>query len=70
MSSYIYKTSQGEMWDYIAYKVYGNEKYMNMLLEANQQYRNYVRLPGGLSLVCPEITNTSSDSTFLPPWAV
>ena len=35
-----YTTIQGDMWDLIAYKVYGNERYINLLLEANQKLRN------------------------------
>ena len=35
-----YTTVQGDMWDAIAYKIFGNELYMNELLEANETYRN------------------------------
>lgn len=36
MTKRVYKTIQGDTWDGIAVKVYGDEKYMNELLEANQ----------------------------------
>lgn len=51
----------------IAYKVYGNERYINLLLEANQQYRDYVVFPGDVVLECPEITAETRLSA-LPPW--
>ena len=30
-----YTTIQGDVWDLIAYKLYGDEKYMKNLIEAN-----------------------------------
>ena len=45
-----YRTIQGDMWDGIAFKVYGSEAYMNVLLEANQEYAQYVILPANLIL--------------------
>lgn len=62
-----YMTIQGDMWDYIAYKVYGNEKYINLLLEANQQYRKYAVFPQGIRLVCPDIP-VENGPAYLPPW--
>ena len=62
-----YSTIQGDMWDYIAYKVYGNEKYINLLLEANQQYRNYAVFPQGITLICPDVPQDSGPE-YLPPW--
>lgn len=42
MTKRVYKTIQGDTWDGIAVKVYGDEKYMNELLEANQAYREII----------------------------
>ncbi|WP_297569509.1 tail protein X [uncultured Anaerovibrio sp.] len=61
-----YTTIQGDMWDLIAYKVYGNESYMTNLLEANEQYKDISVFPAGVVLVCPEIT--SQRSRIAPPW--
>lgn len=65
MSS-MYSTMQGDMWDLISYRVYGTEKHVKNLLEANPQYRNVVVFPPGLTLICPDIP--SSVSSILPPW--
>ena len=61
-----YKTIQGDMWDSIARKVYGNEKYMAELLKANEEYREIAVFPQGILLTCPDIPKASS--ALLPPW--
>ena len=34
MGGYYYETKQGDMWDYIAWKVYKNERMIGKLLNA------------------------------------
>lgn len=65
MSS-IYTTVQGDMWDTIAYKVYGNESYMNYLLEANQSYKDVAVFPTDITLTVPDAPEVST--SILPPW--
>lgn len=62
-----YTTIQGDMWDLIAYKVYGNERYINLLLEANQKHRNTAIFSAGVVLTCPDI-HADYLPEFLPPW--
>ena len=62
-----YTTVQGDMWDAIAYKIFGNELYMNELLEANETYRNTAIFPAGITLNIPDIKVIQS-SKILPPW--
>mgnify|MGYP002740472077 FL=1 len=62
-----YSTIQGDMWDLIAYKVYGNERYINLLLEANQEHRNTAVFSAGVVLACPDIPPDTLPE-FLPPW--
>ena len=62
-----YSTIQGDMWDLIAYKVYGNERYINLLLEANQEHRNTAVFSAGVVLTCPD-TPPDTLPEFLPPW--
>lgn len=61
-----YSTIQGDMWDSIAYKLYGTEYAINALINANQQYKDIVIFPAGITLNVPvyeaPITNN------LPPW--
>lgn len=65
MSRY-YTTVQGDEWDMIALKVYGDESYLNALLKANQKYNNIVVFSAGVKLLLPEIEVKST--TILPPW--
>lgn len=62
-----YTTIQGDMWDLIAYKVYGNERYINLLLEANQKHRNTAIFSSGVVLICPDVPADALPE-FLPPW--
>lgn len=66
MTKRVYKTIQGDTWDDIAVKVYGDEKYMNELLEANQAYREIIIFPANVSLSLPDIQTQTT--TILPPW--
>ena len=66
MTKRVYKTIQGDTWDGIAVKVYGDEKYMNELLEANQAYREIIIFPANVSLSLPDIQTQAT--TILPPW--
>lgn len=66
MTKRVYKTIQDDTWDGIAVKVYGDEKYMNELLEANQAYREIIIFPANVSLFLPNIQTQTT--TILPPW--
>lgn len=64
--SKVYKTIQGDTWDGIAVKVYGDEKYLNNLLEKNQKYKDIIIFSSGVSLELPEIE--AEATAILPPW--
>lgn len=61
----IYTTTQGDTWDIIALKVYGDEKYMSQLLKANPRYTDIIVFSAGVEIVCPDIEDTME---HLPPW--
>lgn len=61
-----YTTVSGDAWDIVAYKVYGNEMYMDTLIKANIEYKDTYIFPAGVVLTLPEIELTVSES--LPPW--
>lgn len=63
-----YKTSQGDMWDSIAYKLYGNEKHMKELIAANWSYIGYSVFPAGVALNIPTIDTTTAGDTGFPAW--
>ena len=62
----VYTTIQGDMWDMIAYKVYGKEACMGKLMQANTKYMNIAVFPQGIKLNCPAVK--VEDKSFLPPW--
>lgn len=61
-----YTTSQGDTWDMISYKVYGNEKHIDALLQANLIHRNTIIFSANETLVIPKIEVLQH--TMLPPW--
>lgn len=63
------KTIQGDTWDLIAKRQYGNELFMDALIKANVQHRDKVIFPAGVVLQVPEIDTTSAEfEQNLPPW--
>lgn len=62
-----YTTIQGETWDEIAYKVYGDEKYATLLMENNYPLLDVLIFSDGTILNTPSIP-WHEDSGELPPW--
>lgn len=65
-----YRSVQGDMWDSIAYKVYGDESLMNKLIEANSAYREIQVFPAGIELDIPELTSAEESEILgtVPVW--
>lgn len=61
-----YTTIQGDVWDLIAYKLYGDEKYMKNLIEANWQYIDVVVFSSGIVLNVPDIQDEEIED--MPFW--
>ncbi len=61
-----YDTVQGDTWDMIAYKVYGDEKRAGFLMEQNLLLIDYLVFPGGVTLATPEPPEEADDD--LPIW--
>lgn len=61
-----YKTVSGDTWDLIAYKLFGSEKYMRHLLEANVALVEVLRFDSGTEITVPDIPEDTSDN--LPFW--
>lgn len=62
----IYETVQGDTWDMIACKVYGDEKYAGFLMEENRLLIDYLVFPGGVTLATPELPEEADED--LPIW--
>ena len=61
-----YTTIQGDMWDSIAYKLYGDEKHMNILAEANGHLLDVLVFSAGTVLTVPDLPDQVDDS--MPFW--
>lgn len=61
----IYVTSEGDMWDKIAYDQMGSEKFMGELIRNNDDLVDVVVFPAGVEVNIPELDDTQTD---LPPW--
>lgn len=62
-----YTTVQGDMWDLISYKVYGDVRFTDVLIAANPRYNKILVFSAGIVLDVPEVEESvTSDS--LPPW--
>lgn len=61
-------TRQGDTFDILSKRLYGDEHYMHVLINANIQHRKTVIFPYGVVLNVPEVDTTAADTIDLPPW--
>lgn len=61
-----YTTVSGDTFDYIAFKVFGDENFMHQMIEANIGFRKVNIFEAGIELNIPKIINKPSNN--LPPW--
>lgn len=66
----IYITSAGEMWDQIAFKLYGNVSYTEFLMSNNQvkTLLATVIFDAGTILSTPPLPAITSINPGTPPW--
>lgn len=62
-----YTTRQGDAWDAIAFKVYGNEKYMGWLMQNNFPYLDTFVFGAGVVLQTPD-PPADSRNNATPIW--
>lgn len=62
----IYVTEQGDTWDMISYKVYGNSKYINVLMQHNLELLDTFIFSAGTELYMPQLTEQESED--IPEW--
>lgn len=65
-------TTEGERWDTLAWRYYGNPFAYSRIIEANPAVDISTRLPSGLVLLIPIIAEDESIAILanedLPPW--
>jgi hypothetical protein len=62
----IYSTLGDETWDQVALKVYGAERFANVLMDANPAYHGVVFFDSGMVLIIPQLT--SGTPIAVMPW--
>ncbi|MCI8315185.1 MAG: phage tail protein [Lachnospiraceae bacterium] len=69
MGGYYYITRQGDMWDYIAWVVYQNEKMVEVLLNAaeNREHMTDYIFSAGVKIWCPDVAEQAALSDR-PSW--
>jgi phage tail protein X len=69
MGGYYYTTKAGDMWDYIAWAVYGEERFVEELLRAeeNRELIHTWIFSAGVQVWCPYIEETEEDNDT-PEW--
>jgi phage tail protein X len=64
-----YLAPQGSVWDQISYKFYGDERFIDTLLEANPSLRHIVQFEIPALIKIPDRPTVPPNSvTLLPPW--
>lgn len=61
-----YTTIQGDTWDRIAWLMYGEEKYMKYLIEANWPLIDTLVFGSGTEVVVPDLPEEADED--LPYW--
>lgn len=68
MANTTYTTKQGERWDTVAYKAYGDAMRINELIQANPNVPITDEIPANTVLNIPIIAEPTLDANLLPPW--
>lgn len=67
MTAKTYTTMQGDAWDAIAYRLWGEERLFMLLMAANPEYLDTVIFPAGVMLTVPA-RPAQPQTLELPPW--
>ena len=59
-------TLQGDTWDILAYRAYGNEHLMNILLAANPDLVDVAVFSAGTQVFIPDVEDIAESAP--PPW--
>lgn len=63
-----YRTVQNDAWDAIAYRLWGQERFMADLMAANPGYSDILIFPAGIVLTLPDVDVSAGPMKDLPPW--
>jgi len=64
-----YLAPQGAVWDQISYLHYGDERFIDVLLNANPSLRHIVQFEKSTLIIIPDRPEVPPNSvTSMPPW--
>lgn len=62
-------TQDGDRWDLIAHRWYGDALRIDVILRANPIIARLIELPGGMLIRVPVVVEPAIPPAGLPPWA-
>lgn len=68
MAANTYTTTQGDAWDTIAYRLFGEERLAHLLMQANPEHMDVLMFPAGVLLTVPKVA-PPQQALKLPPWS-
>lgn len=68
LGGYVYITKQGDMWDQIAYQVYGDEYQVGVLFSANPELLEIYIFSAGYRVWCPVVESVDEEDENIPDW--
>jgi len=63
-----YTTKSGDVWDEIAYEVYGDEMAATYLMQNNIKLLDIFVFDSGVVLNTPALPDTATEQTAMPAW--
>lgn len=63
-----YTTVQGDRWDTVAFKAYGDATKYSAIAEVNPTVPKNVVIPSGVVLNIPVLETATTETSNLPPW--
>lgn len=68
MTYVIVTTKEGDRWDLIAWRCYGDAQRIEPIITANPRIPIRTVLPAGLQVRVPVLDAPAADAAALPPW--
>lgn len=63
-----YLATEGDRWDIVAFRAYGDPMRMNELMDANKNVALSPTIPAGTVLNIPVLDEPDLNTSLLPPW--
>lgn len=68
MEAKIYRAIQNDSFDAIAFRLWGDERYMKKIMDANPDYMDVLLFEPGVALKIPDFSPPAKIPANLPPW--